>query len=90
MPQAIVDPTELRHFAQSLKKFNNDLTERSTALAGQLNSLSNTWRDQEQKRFAEEFEQHMKFLSRFLEANNRHIPYLTRKADRIEEYLSQR
>jgi len=28
MPQAIVDPAELRRFAQMLKKFNNELGER--------------------------------------------------------------
>ena len=33
MPQAVVDPEELRQFARNLKKFNNDLRERSNSLA---------------------------------------------------------
>ncbi len=90
MAQAIVDPAELRRFAQMLKKFNNELTERVGSLASQMSDLSNTWRDQEQIRFREEFEQHMKMLARFMEANNQHIPYLLRKAERIEEYMQQR
>ncbi len=90
MPQAIVDPAELRRFAQLLKKFNDDLSERMSAIANQLGELTNTWRDQEQIRFRTEFEQHMKMIARFLEANNQHIPYLLRKADRIEEYMQQR
>ena len=90
MPQAIVDPTELRRFAQMLKQFNADLTDRATALSSQLGALSNTWRDQENKKFSEEFEQHMKVISRFIDANTQHIPYLLRKAERIEEYLQQR
>ena len=57
MPQAIVDPEELRRFAQSLRKFNTDVQERVKSLSGQLASLERTWRDQEQKKFAEEFEQ---------------------------------
>lgn len=90
MAQAIVDPQQLRQFAQSLKQFNQDLVERMTSLAGQLGTLSNTWRDQENKKFCEQFEQHMRLIARFVEANNEHIPYLLRKAEHIEEYLQQR
>ena len=32
----------------------------------------------------------MKMIARFIEANNQHIPYLLRKAERIEEYMQQR
>ena len=90
MSQAIVDPAELRRFAQLLKKFNNELQERSGSLSAQLEHLSQTWRDQENKKFAEEFHQHLRLLARFVETNNQHIPYLMRKADRIDEYLQQR
>ena len=90
MPQAIVDPQELRRFALMLKKFNNEMAERMSALANQLNDLNNSWRDQEQTKFRLEFEQHMKMVKAFIEANNQHIPYLLRKAERIEEYMQQR
>ena len=73
-----------------LKQFNNDLTERAGSLASQLGSLANTWRDQENKKFTEEFEQHLKIIARFVDANEQHVPYLLRKADRIEEYLQQK
>ena len=62
MPQAIVDPEELRRFAQNLKKFNHDVQERVTALGSQLDNLGRTWRDQENKKFAEEFQQHMQVV----------------------------
>ena len=39
MSQAIVDPAELRRFAHNLKKFNQDLEERMTALRSQLQAL---------------------------------------------------
>ncbi|MFN0196315.1 MAG: WXG100 family type VII secretion target [Planctomycetaceae bacterium] len=90
MPQAIVDPEELRRFALLLKKFTQELEEKSAALAAQMQSLGATWRDQEQQRFSEEFSQHLKVLGRFIESNQQHIPYLLRKAERIEEYLQQR
>ena len=90
MPQAIVDPEELRRFALSLRKFSGDVQERVSSLNGQSVALGRTWRDQEQKKFAEEFEQQMQVLARFIELIDRHIPYLVRKAEIIEEYLQQR
>jgi uncharacterized protein YukE len=90
MPQAIVDPEELRRFGLSLRKFSGDIQERMTSLGGQMASLERSWRDQEQKKFAEEFEQQMQVLSRLVEVIDRHVPYLLRKADIIDEYLQQR
>ena len=90
MSQAIVNPDELRRFAQMLKKFNSGLAEQTTALAGQLEGLSATWRDQENQRFCEEFHRNLQMMTHFLEANNEYIPFLLRKADRIDEYLQQR
>ena len=89
MPQAVVDPEELRQFAQSLKRFNAQLRERAAALANQLNALNATWRDQEHKKFSEQFESNMKVLLRFTESADQYVPYLLRKAEHIDEYLRQ-
>ncbi len=53
-------------------------------------NLATTWRDQEHHKFADEFEQTMQVIRRFVEAADQHIPFLLRKADRVEEYLQQR
>ncbi len=90
MAQAIANPEELRAFAMKLKQFNNTLGDQASMLANQLEALSSTWRDQENAKFTEDFKDHMRLLAQFVEANNRHIPYLLRKAERIEEYLQQR
>ena len=90
MSQAIVDPSELRRFAANLKRFNADLQASLAGLHGQLVALGDTWRDQEHDRFRQEFEQTMQTLERFIEVAGEHIPFLLRKAERIEEYLSQR
>ena len=89
MTQAIVDPAELRRFAQLLRRFNEDLNEKTGVVASQLNQLSQSWRDQEQMRFADDFSAHLKALGRFVESNEQYIPYLLRKAQLIEEYLRQ-
>ena len=90
MPQANVDPDELRRFANNLRQFNTELSESLTALHGQLLGLGQSWRDREHDKFSEEFEQTMQVLSRFIEVADEHVPFLVRKADRAEEYLRQR
>ena len=89
MNQAIVDPAELRRFAQTLRRFNEELNDKSAAIAGQLNALGQTWRDKEHLKFSEDFSGNMKALGRFVESNESYIPYLIRKAQLIEEYLQQ-
>jgi len=90
MSKAIVDPAELRRFAMDLKRFNANLQGQMTVLAGRLGSLGQSWRDQENTKFVEEFESTMKVLGRFVDASEQHIPFLLRKAEKIEEYLNQR
>jgi len=90
MAKAIVDPAEMRRFAHGLKHFNNELAHQMAVLQGQFSGLGETWRDQEHEKFAREFTETMLVLRRFIEASNEQIPYLLRKAERIEEYLNQR
>jgi uncharacterized protein YukE len=89
MAQAIMDPEEVRRFAQELKKFNADLQNGMASLQARFAALSDTWQDQEHQKFAEEFKQTMKALKKFIEISNQHSPFLLRKAQRIEEYLNQ-
>src|SRR5690606_23869306 len=90
MPQAIIDPEEVRRFADELKRFNSDLQNRLTLLQARFASLADSWQDQEHAKFAEEFKQTMKAFKKCTEISHQHTPYLLRKAQRIEEYLNQR
>ncbi len=87
MPQAVVDPDELRQFARALKKFNSELRAQMSHVSNQLNSLGTTWRDQEHKKFCARFDEQTKFMMRFLEESDTHVPYLMRKAEQIDDYL---
>ena len=86
MAQAVVDPEELRMFARNLRRFNNDLRERTNSLANHLAVLGSTWRDQEHTKFMEQFDEHMKMIARFTDNTEEYIPYLLRKAEYIEQY----
>ncbi|HBI42215.1 MAG TPA: hypothetical protein DDY78_05065 [Planctomycetales bacterium] len=90
MARAVVDPADLRRFAHGLKHFNNELQHQLAVLHGQFTALGDTWRDQEHEKFAREFTQTVQVLGQFVGAANEHIPFLLRKAERIEEYLQQR
>ena len=87
MPQAIMDPEQVRRFAEELQRFNRDLQARMSSLQGRFSGLSETWQDQEHAKFAEEFQQTSRALKKFVELSERHVPYLLRKAEHIEDYL---
>lgn len=90
MAQAIVDPAEVRRFAHHLKVFSGEVRADLASLHTQLLALGDTWRDQEHDKFTQEFEQTVHVLEKFLDIADEHVPFLLRKADRIEEYLQQR
>jgi uncharacterized protein YukE len=90
MARAIIDPDEVRAFASELKNFNDELSSRMMSLYMRYKALSETWQDQEQAKFAEEFDKAMKNLKRFMEVSSVQAPILLRKAEKIDEYLNQR
>ena len=90
MSQAIINPEEVRRFAEELNRFNLDLQNRLGSLQARFSSLGESWQDQEHEKFAEEFVVTMKGLKKFVEVSDKHTPFLLRKAQRIEEYLNQR
>jgi len=90
MARAVVDPEELRRFAHTLKHFIGELRHEIAVLQGQFAGLGDTWRDQEHDKFAQQFVQTMQVINQFLHDADEHVPFLLRKAQRIEEYLQQR
>lgn len=90
MAKAIVDPQELRRFAAELKRFNGNLQAELTGIHRRFKRLGETWKDQEQARFAEDFEQMVHAVSRFVESSDKQVPLLLRKAEAIQNYLDQR
>jgi len=90
MAKANVDPVELRRFSQDLNRFSNELQTLMAGLHSRLRGLEATWRDQEQRKFTESFEQTFKVMGGFLENAHEHVSFLNKKAGAIEEYLNKR
>jgi hypothetical protein len=61
-----------------------------SVLQGRMMTLGQTWRDQEHAKFAEKFDATLKVLHRFNDDVGEHVPFLVKKAEKIEEYLNQR
>lgn len=89
MSQAVVDPEQLRQFAAHLHRFAEEMKQRSSGLASQMNQLEQTWRDEQQRKFSEEFIAQMRQLSRLIQSTEQHVPYLLRKAEQIDAYLGR-
>lgn len=90
MSKAHVDPVELRRFAADLNRFNTELTALVGGINGKLRGLEQSWRDAEQRKFTEQFDQTVKAVGVFLESSTYHVQFLNKKATLIEEYLKQR
>lgn len=90
MSQAIVDPSELRKFAKDLARFNSDVQGLVGTIHAKMRSLESTWRDQEQRKFAESFTDTVRVLARFIDASEQHVVFLNKKAQLAEEYLKRR
>jgi uncharacterized protein YukE len=89
MNQAVVDPEQLRQFAGHLHRFAEEMKQRSSGLASQMNQLEQTWRDEQQRKFANEFTTQMRQLTRLIQTTEQHVPYLMRKAEQIDAYLGR-
>jgi uncharacterized protein YukE len=90
MSKANVDPAELRRFAADLNRFNFELQTLLGGLNGRLHGLESTWRDQEQRKFAEAFNDTVKVVGKFMDDSQQHVSFLSKKAAAIEEYLKTR
>ena len=90
MPRAIVDPEELRRFASDLKRFSADCQTSLNGIHRRFVRLGESWRDQEHAKFAEDFERMLLAVAKFVEASDRQVPLLLRKAESIQEYLDRR
>ena len=87
MNQAIADPEQLRQFAAHLHRFTEEIKNLSSNLSGHMNQLEQTWRDEQQRKFADEFKSQMQQMGRLIKASEEHVPYLPRKAEQIDAYL---
>ncbi|SMP78413.1 Proteins of 100 residues with WXG [Neorhodopirellula lusitana] len=89
MNQAIGDPDQIRQFAAQLSHFTEELRQRGGSLSAQMNQLEQSWRDEQQRKFSQEFQDQMRQLQRLIQSTDEHVPYLMRKAEQLDSYLGR-
>ena len=87
MPQAAGDPEELERFAHALRQFVDSLTDAVGNLNGAFASLGDTWQDEKRARFEEDYNHLVQQLHQFSASAEEQVPYLTKLASRLRDYL---
>ena len=90
MPKVVVDPDDLHRFAVELKRFGGEVQVLLANIHRQFTKVGDTWQDQEHAKFAQEFQQMTRVLSKFVATTEQQAPILLRKAESIKAYLDQR
>lgn len=88
--RAVASPDEIEQFARELQRFNAELAASMIRIQRRFEHLGESWRDQEQQKFARDFEQTMRVLQQFMQAADTQAPLLMRKAAQLRAYLDQR
>jgi len=87
MPQAIVDPDELRRFASFLDSIAESIRNKRTVVGSSFGSLKEVWRDQKYAQFERVFSETTTQLDRFLRDAANYAQYLRKKAAIVDRYL---
>lgn len=86
MAQANADPDAMLDFVRALREFNSTVAGLHSHLTARFMKLSDSWKDADQQRFAQQFDLTTKNLRAFVEFSEAHIPVLTKKAEHLKEY----
>ena len=90
MAQAVVNPSELRLDSPRTPALQHRAAQPDGRHPRPALRPQPDLADKEQEKFTEEFEATLIVINRFIEATNAFVPFLLRKAERVEEYLQQR
>ena len=87
MSRAVVEPEGLRSFAMELKRFAGEVQSQLVFIRRSWAVLGESWQDQERMKFAAVFERAIGVHGRLADEAERHVQLLTRKAQKINDYL---
>lgn len=82
------NPDEMRQFAYHLTKLGMDLRGLRDATRAKMNHLNQSWRDNENAQFVQQFEQDVKPLERLIETCERYSDFLKKKASKLDDFIN--
>ncbi len=90
MSQIIVNPEEIRMFVNELQQFKHELEHNQQMITSKLDYLGESWQDQEQQIFKEEFSHMIRSMEPMMQKLDEYTAFLDRKAQAADAYLNQR
>ena len=90
MPQAIVDPEEVKRFAAFLEFTAAELAGAKSDAASYFRDLRNAWHDEKYDKFEQSFEETVARINNFVLYARMYADHLNKRARKAEEYLEGR
>lgn len=90
-PRVDINLEGLERFIAELKSISSDLRDRRSKVNSHLQTLSQNWRDDEARKFTEDFHQFQKMIDRGIsDIESNYMPFLQRKLQRARDFINQR
>ncbi|MFC2738333.1 MAG: hypothetical protein ACFN25_09700 [Leptotrichia wadei] len=87
MARVLVEPEDLREFANGIRKYLDTVESETNNLKNIFDKLE--WNDQKTEEFSERLDELLRILEHFKEGAEEEIPYLLQQAETLEEYLGR-
>lgn len=87
---AIVSPTQLRRFAESLDESTKKMRNEGRKMRESVNAARIVWKDEKYTTFHQQLESCMEELDRFNKAGQKYAEFLREKAMLANKYLHRR
>ena len=89
MNKAIVDPDELRRFANHLDGLADVLRSEKSQVNGDLNNLEAVWKDAKYRQFQMNYDEISRGMDEFVRSTMAYAGYLRKKAALADRYLGR-
>lgn len=88
MSQVDGDPDEMRQFASHLNRLADEFRSLKDSTRAKMNHLNQSWRDEENSQFVEQFEQDVKPIDKLIQTAEEYSNFLIKKASTLDIYLN--
>ncbi len=82
----VADPDAIDAFAQQLQRFCDETDQNMRRLGTQFAHVSELWKDDEYRKYADSYQKNMRALARFLTESRAQVRPMRAKAEHLRRY----
>lgn len=82
------NPDEMRQFAYHLNKLAMEFRGLRDSTRSKMNHLNQSWRDNENAQFVQQFEQDVKPLEKLIDTAEKYSAFLKKKASKLDDFIN--